>query len=106
MRGMLVLPVIALTFAVTACGDDDSSNDTSNDTSSAATTTVAVPDIVGQTVDEATATLQGAGLTLRVVKRDGEDLAGTADYVTTRVNVAVETQADGTEKVTQVVSVG
>jgi beta-lactam-binding protein with PASTA domain len=102
MRGMLVLPVIALTFAVTACGDDDSSSDTS----SAATTTVAVPDIVGQTVDEATATLQSAGLTLRVVKRDGEDLAGTADYVTTRVNVAVETQADGTEKVTQVVSVG
>ena len=99
---MLVLPVMALTFAVTACGDDDSSNDAS----SAATTTVAVPDIVGKTVDEATATLQGAGLTLRVVKRDGEDLASTADYVPTRVNVAVETQADGTEKVTEVVSVG
>src|SRR6188472_3182497 len=102
MRGILVLPVMALTFAVTACGDDDSSNDAS----SAATTTVAVPDIVGKTVDEATATLQDAGLTLRVVKRDGEDLAATADYVPTRVNVAVETQADGTEKVTQVVSVG
>lgn len=99
---MLVLPVMALTFAVTACGDDDSSNDAS----STATTTVAVPDIVGKTVDEATATLQGAGLTLRVVKRDGEDLASTADYVPTRVNVAVETQADGTEQVTQVVSVG
>ena len=99
---MLVLPVIALTFAVTACGDDDSSNDAS----SAATTTVAVPDIVGKTVDEATATLQDAGLTLRVVKRDGEDLAATADYVPTRVNVAVETQVDGTEKVTEVVSVG
>jgi beta-lactam-binding protein with PASTA domain len=102
MRGILVLPVMALTFAVTACGDDDSSNDAS----SAATTTVAVPDIVGKTVDEATATLQDAGLTLRVVKRDGEDLAATADYVPTRVNVAVETQADGTEKVTEVVSVG
>ena len=93
---------MALTFAVTACGDDDSSNDAS----SAATTTVAVPDIVGKTVDEATATLQDAGLTLRVVKRDGEDLAATADYVPTRVNVAVETQADGGEKVTEVVSVG
>lgn len=102
MRGMLVVPILALTFAVTACGDDDSSSDTSSST----TTTIAVPDIVGKTVDEATATLASAGLTLRVVKRDGEDLAGTADYVTTRVNVAVETQDDGTEQVTEVVSVG
>jgi beta-lactam-binding protein with PASTA domain len=99
---MLLLPVMALTFAVTACGDDDSSSDAS----STATTTVAVPDIVGKSVDEATATLESAGLTLRVLKRDGEDLAGTADYLPTRVNVAVETQADGTEKVTEVISVG
>ena len=68
--------------------------------------TVDVPDIVGESVADATATLESAGLTLRVVKRDGEDLAGTADFVTTRVNVAVETQDDGTEQVTEVVSVG
>jgi len=40
------------------------------------------------------------------VRRDGEDVPGTADFVETRVNVAVETQDDGTEEVTEVVSVG
>jgi hypothetical protein len=40
------------------------------------------------------------------VKRDGEDLPGTLDFLPTRVNVAVETQDDGTEQVTEVVSVG
>ena len=52
------------------------------------------------------ATLEDAGLTLRVVKRDGEDLAATMDFVENRVNVAVETQDDGTEVVTEVVSTG
>lgn len=93
---------MALTLAISACGDDDSSDDaTAEETAS-----VDVPDIVGQSVDDATATLEDAGLTLRVVRRDGEDLAGTADYVPTRVNVAVETQDDGTEQVAEVVSVG
>ena len=45
-------------------------------------------------------------MTLRVVRRDGEDLPGTLDFVEDRVNVAVETQDDGTEVVTEVVSVG
>jgi len=94
--------VMVLTLAVSACGDDDSSDDAATEE----TASVDVPDIVGESVDDATATLESAGLTLRVVKRDGEDLAGTADYVTTRVNVAVETQDDGTEQVTEVVSVG
>jgi len=67
---------------------------------------VDVPDIVGESVEDATATLEDAGLTLRVIKRDGEDLAGTADFVPTRVNVAVETQDDGTEQVTEVINVG
>ena len=102
MRGFLVVPIMALTFAVSACGDDDSSDDASTESS----TSVDVPDIVGQSVDEATATLDDAGLTLRVVRRDGEDLAVTADYVPTRVNVAVETQDDGTEQVTEVVNLG
>ena len=47
-----------------------------------------------------------AGYTLRVMRHDDEDLAGTADYVESRVNVAVETQDDGTEMVTAVISVG
>ena len=53
-----------------------------------------------------TATLESAGFTLRVIRRDGEDLAVTADFVETRVNVAVETQDDGTEVVTEVISTG
>jgi heat shock protein HslJ len=65
-----------------------------------------IPDIVGDSVDDATATLEDADMTLRVVKRDGEDLAVTADFVENRVNVAVETQDDGTEVVTEIVSTG
>ena len=65
-----------------------------------------IPDIVGESVDDATATLEDAGLTLRVVRRDGDDLPATMDLVETRVNVAVETQDDGTEVVTEVVSTG
>jgi hypothetical protein len=102
MRGLLAVPLLALTLAVTACGDDDSSDDASTEQSAS----VDVPEIVGASVEDATATLEDAGLTMRVIKRDGEDLAGTADYIPTRVNVAVETQDDGTEQVTEVISVG
>lgn len=94
--------MMALTFAISACGDDDSSDDATTEESA----TVDVPDIVGESVADATATLEDAGLTLRVVKRDGEDLPGTLDFLPTRVNVAVETQDDGSEQVTEVVSVG
>ncbi len=93
---------MALTFAISACGDDDSSDDATTEESA----TVDVPEIVGESVADATATLEDAGMTLRVVKRDGEDLPGTQDYIPTRVNVAVETQDDGTEQVSEVVSVG
>ena len=94
--------MMTLTFAISACGDDDSSDDATTEESA----TVDVPEIVGESVADATATLEDAGMTLRVVKRDGEDLPGTQDYIPTRVNVAVETQDDGTEQVTEVVSVG
>ncbi len=103
MRALVVVPVLAMTFAISACGDDDDSSDTAATEESVA---VDVPDVIGQSVDEATATLDEAGMTLRVVKRDGEDLASTADFVENRVNVAVETQDDGTEVVTEVVSTG
>jgi PASTA domain len=102
MRGLVVVPVMAMTLAISACGDDDSSDDETTE----ATVAVDVPDVVGESVEDATATLEQAGLTLRVVRRDGEDVPGTADFVETRVNVAVETQDDGTEQVTEVVSVG
>jgi beta-lactam-binding protein with PASTA domain len=91
-----------MTLSVSACGSDSSSADTAP----AETLADGVPNVVGQTVDEATATLEAAGFTLRVVQRDGEDLPGTADFVDTRVNVAVETQAYGSEVVTEVVSTG
>ena len=103
MRALLVVPVLAMTFAISACGDDDDSSDTAATEESVAAD---VPDVIGQSVDEATATLDEVGMTLRVVKRDGEDLASTADFVENRVNVAVETQDDGTEVVTAVVSTG
>jgi beta-lactam-binding protein with PASTA domain len=101
MRALVVVLAIGMTLGVAACGSDDSSDDAATETSVAGD----FPDVVGETVDEATATLEGAGFTLRVIQRDGEDLAATADFVENRVNVAVETQ-DGTEVVTAVVSTG
>jgi beta-lactam-binding protein with PASTA domain len=103
MRGLVVIPVMAVTFAMSACGDDDSSDDA---TTAEQTAAADVPDVIGDSVEDATATLEEAGLTLRVVRRDGEDVPGTLDFVETRVNVAVETQDDGTEVVTEVVSIG
>ena len=102
MRALLVVPVMAMTLAISACGDDDSSDDAAAE----ATIPADVPDVIGKSVEEATATLEAAGFTLRVVRRDGEDLPGTLDFVEDRVNVAVETQDDGTEQVTEVVSTG
>jgi heat shock protein HslJ len=50
-------------------------------------------DIVGLPEDEAQAAVEGAGLTFRVVARDGKALTATDDYSVTRINVAVQ---DGT----------
>ena len=102
MRAFVVVVVMAMTLAVSACGDDDSSDDATPEE----TVAVDVPDVIGDSVEDATATLEDAGLTLRVVRRDGEDLPSTMDFVEDRVNVAVETQEDGTEVVTEVVSTG
>jgi hypothetical protein len=104
MRALVVATVLALAITASACGDDDDSS--SADTTTAEELDIDIPDVVGESVDDATSTLEDAGLTLRVVRRDGEDLAGTMDFVDTRVNVAVETQDDGTEVVTEVVSTG
>jgi hypothetical protein len=104
MRALVVVTLMALTLAVSGCGDDD--DDSSDGAGTEVTVGTDVPDVIGDSVDDATATLEDAGLTLRVVRRDGEDLPGTADFVETRVNVAVETQDDGTEVVTEVVSIG
>ena len=101
-RALVVVTAITM-LSVSACGDDD---DATDDTAVEASVAVDVPDVVGESVDDATATLEDAGLTLRVVRRDGEDLPATADFVENRVNVAVETQDDGTEVVTEVVSTG
>ncbi len=57
--------------------------------------------IVGLGVDEATKVLDAEGLTLRVVIEDGEALAVTEDFSTSRVNVEI---ADGV--VVAVVSIG
>ena len=71
VRGFLVVMVMAMTtLPVSACGDDDSSDDAASEE----TLAVDVPDVVGDSVEDATETLEDAGLTLRVVRRDGEDL--------------------------------
>lgn len=105
MRALVIGLTVGTLLLLSSCGDDD---DTSDDSSTETTigVDVDVPDIIGASVADATTTLEDADLTLRVVRRDGEDLAATADYVPDRVNVAVETQDDGSEIVTEVVSVG
>ena len=50
-------------------------------------------EVVGLPQDEAQAAIEGAGLTYRVVARDGKALVATDDYSVTRINVAVD---DGT----------
>lgn len=47
-------------------------------------------DIIGLPEDEAQAAVEGAGLTYRVVARDGRALAATDDYSVTRINVMVD----------------
>src|SRR5262245_53336076 len=101
MRVLLVGTFLAATLAMSACGDDSS-----NDAATSVTIPADVPDIVGDSVEDATAKLEDAGFTLRVARRDGEDLPGTADFVEDRVNVAVETQDDGTEVVTEILNLG
>jgi hypothetical protein len=103
MRNFVVAPILAMALAMSACGDDD---DSADDATAEQTAAADVPDVIGDSVEDATATLEDAGFTLRVVKRDGEDLPGTLDFLENRVNVAVETQDDGSEVVTEVVSVG
>ena len=44
---------------------------------------------IGMTEDEAVEAIEGAGLIARVVAKDGEYFAVTADYVTTRVNLVL-----------------
>jgi len=57
--------------------------------------------VIGLTEDEAQAAVEEQGWTLRVTRRDGEDLAATMDLRLDRVNVEV---VDG--EVTQVVDIG
>lgn len=101
MRSLVFIIAVAMSLGISAC-DDDSSNDTAVEESIPSD----VPDVVGDSVDVATATLEAAGFTLRIVRRDGEELPATMDFVEERINVAVETQDDGTEVVTDVVSTG
>ena len=68
MRALVATALVAVTLTVAACGDDDSS---AEDATTEETSTVNVPDVIGESVEDATATLEDAGLTLRVVRRDG-----------------------------------
>jgi hypothetical protein len=105
--GRLLTVTAMAAVAMSACGDDDEASEDSVVTAEATGGVSAdVPHVVGDEGDAATATLEAAGFTLRVVSRDGEDLPGTAAHVENRVNVAVETQEDGTDVVTEVVSQG
>ena len=45
--------------------------------------------VVGMGEAEAQAAVEGAGLTYRVISRDGEGLAATDDYSVSRINVAI-----------------
>ena len=116
-RHTLRTAAFALTLAVVpaACGSDDDSPSSSSSSSSSPSSssvgsvddgaaTVPAPDaadalptpdtasplVVGKPEAEAQTAIEAAGWTMRVVQRDGEDLAVTADFVDSRVNVTVD----------------
>ncbi len=70
-----------LTYSAAPVADDSM---TPSDAALAMTT-----DVLGMTESEAQAAVEGAGLTLRVVARDGTGLAVTDDYSVRRINVAI-----------------
>ena len=93
--------------ALAGCGDDKST-----------TTTQAIPvtcaaadgqganefnanELVGMTVADAEAKAKANGCSMRVTRRDGEDLPATADYRSDRISVAV---TDG--EVVEVIGLG
>ena len=57
--------------------------------------------VIGLDLDAATVAADERGWSVREARRDGEDLAVTADYVPTRINVAVEAGV-----ITEVLSIG
>ena len=61
---------MAAALAITGCGDDDAADDTAT----AASAPAEIPDVIGDSVENATATLEDAGFKLRVVTIDGEEL--------------------------------
>lgn len=70
-----------LTYSATPVSDDPM---TPSDAALALTT-----DVLGMTESQARAAVEGAGMTLRVVSRDGEGLPVTDDYSVSRINVAL-----------------
>ena len=103
MRMLAVLIVMMAPLA--ACGGDDDSSCDPDAGGAAVSVPADLPDIVCESVDDATDSLEDAGYTLRVTRLDGEDLAATADFVENRVNVAVETQ-DDVEIVVEILALG
>ncbi|MCK9248503.1 MAG: hypothetical protein M0P31_05940 [Solirubrobacteraceae bacterium] len=103
-RALVLLPVMLVAMA--GCGDDDDRVDVQRPAEAipcpterallpggdTTTPTPAAPkldarDLLGLTVDDASARAQDAGCSVRVLRRDGDDLPGTLDLRHNRVNV-------------------
>jgi hypothetical protein len=98
-----------LTMLAVACGDDDDAASETTEQRAGSTpsdcpaepTEQAAADLVGLSEADATSAAEACGWILRVVRRDGEDLAATRDFRPNRVNVEV---TDG--EVTAIVNTG
>ncbi|MGE4425599.1 MAG: hypothetical protein AB7G37_03995 [Solirubrobacteraceae bacterium] len=104
MRRTLALLPVMLVFMV-GCGDDDGPKaerpaeaipcpseatprlGADRTTPTPATGALDARDLLDLSVDEASDRAQGVGCTVRVVRRDGEDLPGTLDLRPNRINV-------------------
>ena len=92
------ITAIVSVMVLGACGSTAGGSATPAGSSAAAsdkaapssTATLATEAVIGMTVDEATAWANERGMTVRVVKLDGESLPGTKDYRPERINVEVE----------------
>ena len=99
----IVIAVSSLALVGTGCGTDEAAVSPAGtaETSAALPSVESAAVLVGLDIEGAIAQAAARGWEVRVMRLDGEDQLGTADYVVERVNVAVDD-----EIVTEILSIG
>jgi hypothetical protein len=85
MRARTAAAVVVVVVALAGCGGSDDSQDEP----AAAVMCPAANEVIGMTVEEATALAQEHGCSVRVTERDGDPLPATMDLRNDRIDVTV-----------------